>query len=58
MPPLDGAATDDDAEAILARLADARLSDKIGGVAAYGAFRDWVNGKGLSHAAVRDAPNA
>lgn len=58
LPPLDSAATDDDAEAILAGLADARLSDKIGGKAAYGAFRDWVDGKGLSHAAVRDAPNA
>ena len=28
------------------------------GTAAYTAFRNWVDGKELSHAAVRDAPNA
>ncbi len=58
LPPLDAAATDDDAKAIVAGLSDARLSDKIGSVAEYAAFRAWVDGKGLAHALVKDAPNA
>ncbi len=58
LPPLDVTATDNDAHAIVAGLSDVRLSDKIGNTAAYTAFRNWVDGKGLSHSTVRDAPNA
>ena len=58
LPPLDVTATDNDAHAIVAGLSDVRLSDKIGSTAAYTAFRNWVDGKGLSHSTVRDAPNA
>lgn len=58
LPPLDVTATDNDAHAIVAGLSDVRLSDKIGSTVAYTAFRKWVDGKGLSHALVKDAPNA
>ena len=58
LPPLDVTATDEDADAIIAGLSDSRLPDKIGSIAAYTAFRNWVDGKGLSHSTVRDAPNA
>ena len=58
LPALDGAATDGDAAAIITGLLDVRLSEKVVGTAAYTAFRNWVDGKGLSHMAVRDAPNA
>ena len=58
MPALDVAATDGDANAIIAGLSDGRLSEKVVDTAAYGAFRTWVDGKGLSHTVVRDAPNA
>ena len=58
LPPLDAAATDNDAKAIIGGLSDARLSNKVVGTAAYTAFRNWVDSKGLSHAVVRDAPNA
>jgi hypothetical protein len=34
------------------------LHDEIGGISAYGTFRDWVDGNTLSHTLVRDAPNA
>ncbi len=58
LPPLDVAATDDDARGIVAGLSDGRLHDEIGGISAYGTFRDWVDGNTLSHTLVRDAPNA
>ena len=58
LPALDGVATDGDAAAIVAGLSDQRLAEKIVGKVAYNAFRTWVDGKGLSHAVVRDAPNA
>jgi len=58
LPALDVAATDGDANAIIAGLSDGRLSEKVVGMAAYGSFLTWVDGKGLSHTAVRDAPNA
>ena len=58
LPALDAQAADGDAAAIVGGLLDVRLSEKIVGTAAYGAFRNWVDGKGLSHVAVRDAPNA
>ena len=58
LPPLDAAATDNDAKAIIGGLSDARLSNKVVGTAAYIAFRNWVDSKGLSHALVKDAPNA
>ena len=58
LPPLDAQATDGDAAAIVGGLSDVRLSEKVHGTAAYTAFRNWVDGKGLSHTAVRDAPNA
>ena len=35
-----------------------RLSSKLSTVAKYQAFRSWVDNKELSHAVVRDAPNA
>ena len=58
LPPLDAAATDSDAKAIIAGLSDVRLSDEIGGTTAYTAFRSWVDNNSLSHALVKDAPNA
>lgn len=58
LPPLDVVATDNDAKAVIAGLSDVRLAGEIGGTAAYSTFRDWVDGNGLSHALVRDAPNA
>ena len=58
LPALDAQATDDDAAAVVGGLSDDRLVDKVTGKAAYGAFRNWVDGKELSHTAVRDAPNA
>ena len=58
LPALDVATIDSDVAAIVGGLSDVRLSEKIVGTAAYGAFRAWVDGKGLSHTAVRDAPNA
>ena len=58
LPALDAQATDCDAVAIIGRLSDVRLSEKVIGTAAYTAFRNWVDSKGLSHAVVRDAPNA
>ena len=58
LPALDVAATDGDAAAIVAGLSDVRLSEKVCGAAAYTTFRNWVDGKGLSHAVVSDAPNA
>ena len=58
LPALNGTATDGDAAAIVGGLSDARLSEKVVGTAAYTAFRTWVDSKNLSHAAVRDAPNA
>ena len=58
LPPLGVAATDNDAHSIVAGLSDVRLSDKISNTAAYTVFRNWVDGKGLSHSTVRDAPNA
>ena len=58
LPPLDVTATDNDVHSIVAGLSDVRLFDKIGSMAAYAAFRNWVDGKGLSHSTVRDAPNA
>ena len=58
MPALDVAATDGDVAAIIAGLSDVRLSEKVIGTTAYGAFRTWVDSKNLSHAAVRDASNA
>ena len=58
LPALDVLATDGDANAIIAGQSDVWLSEKVIGTAAYGAFRTWVDGKGLSHTAVRDAPNA
>lgn len=58
LPPLDVSATDNDAQAIVAGLSDVRLFDKIGSTAAYAAFRNWVDGNGLSHALVKDAPEA
>ena len=58
LPPLDVAATDSDAQAIIAGLSDVRLSDTISNTTAYAAFRFWVDSKGLSHALVKDAPNA
>ena len=58
LPALDVAATDGDANAIIAGLSDGRLSEKVFGTAAYGTFRTWVDSKNLSHAVVRDAPNA
>ena len=58
LPALDAAATDNDAQAIIGGLLDARLSDKICSTAAYTAFRNWVDDKGLAHALVKDAQNA
>jgi len=58
LPALDVAATDGDVAAIIAGLSDVRLSEKVIGTTAYGAFRAWVDGKGLSHTVVRTAPNA
>ena len=58
LPALDVSATDDDATAIIGGLSDVRLSDKVVGTAAYTTFRNWVDGKGLLHTTVRDAPNA
>ena len=58
LPPLDAAATDNDAQTIIVGLSDVRLSDNIRGTAAYTAFRNWVDDKGVSHLTVRDAPNA
>ena len=58
LPPLDVAATDNDAKAIIAGLSDGRLSEKVSSATAYTAFRNWVDGKELSHALVKDAPNA
>ncbi len=39
-------------------MSDERLPEKVVGTAAYWTFRTWVDGKWLSHTAVRDAPNA
>ena len=58
LPALDGAATDNDAKAIIGRLLDTSLLDEIDGTAAYTTFRSWVDGKALSHTLVKDAPNA
>ena len=58
LPPLDVAATDNDAKAIIARLSDVRLSEKISSMVAYTAFRSWVDAHYLSHGFVKDAPNA
>ena len=58
LPPLDVVANDNDAKAVIAGLSDVRLAGEIGGTAAYSTFREWVDGNGLSHALVRDAPNA
>lgn len=58
LPPLDVAVTDSDVRAITAGLSDARLPVTISNTTAYAAFRSWVDGKQLSHALVKDAPNA
>ena len=58
LPALDVATIESDVAAIVGGLSDVRLSEKIIGTVAYGAFRTWVDGKGLSHTTVRDAPNA
>ena len=58
LPALDVAATDSDVEAIIAGLSDGRLSGEITNTTAYTAFRSWVDGNVLSHALVKDAPNA
>lgn len=58
LPSLDGTATGSDVQAIIAGLSDARLSEEIGGTTAYTAFRSWVDNNSLSHALVKDAPNA
>jgi len=58
LPPIDVAATDDDVSAIVAGLSDDRLSGKISNVTEYTSFRSWVDGNGLSHSLVKDAPNA
>lgn len=58
LPPLDVTATDNDAKTIIAGLSDVRLSDSIGNIAAYTAFRFWVDSNELPHAQVKDAPNA
>ena len=58
LPPLDVAATDSDAKAIIAGLSDVRLADTISNTTAYVAFRSWVDDQELSHALVKDAPNA
>ena len=58
LPAIDRAATDNDAKAIIAGLSDVRMAGEIDGTAAYTVFRSWVDGKGLSHALVKDAPNA
>ena len=50
MPALDSAATDNDAKTIIAGLSDVRLSDSIGNIAAYTAFRFWVDSNELPHA--------
>ena len=57
LPPLDVAATDNDAKAIIAGQSDVRLSDEISGTTRYTAFRSWVDNNSLSHALVKDAPN-
>ena len=44
--------------AIIGGLSDISLLDEIDGTVAYAAFRLWVDGKGLSHGLVKDAPNA
>ena len=58
LPALDGAATDNDVQAIIAEMSDVRLSDKIGCAAEYATFRNWVDSSELSHTLVKDAPNA
>ena len=58
LPTLDEQASADDVAAIIGDMSDESLHEKVGSVAAYSAFRAWVDDKGLSHAAVRDAPNA
>ena len=58
LPPLDVAATDDDARGIIAGLSDVRMSGEITNKAAYATFRSWVDVNTLSHTLVRDAPNA
>ncbi len=58
LPALDEQASADDVAAIIGEMSDERLQEKVVGTAAYGAFRIWVDGKGVSHAVVRDAPNA
>ena len=58
LPPLDAMATDNDAKAIIAGLSDVRLSEKVASAVAYTAFRNWVDNNNLSHALVKDAPNA
>ena len=58
MPSLDGTATGSDVQSIIAGLSDARLSEEIGGTTAYTAFRSWVDNNSLSHALLKNAPNA
>ena len=58
LPALDVSATDNDAVAIVGGLSDVRLVEKVCGTTAYSTFRSWVDSNGLSHAVVRDAPNA
>ena len=58
LPPLDAEATDNDAKAVIAGLSDVRLAGEVGGTTAYTAFRSWVDNNSLSHALVKDAPNA
>ena len=58
LPALDAQATDGDVAAIIGGLLDVRLSEKVASAAAYTAFRSWVDNNNLSHALVKDAPNA
>ena len=58
LPPLDAEATDNDVKAVIAGLSDVRLAGEVGGTTAYTAFRSWVDNNSLSHALVKDAPNA
>lgn len=43
---------------IFGELSDVQLAENGVGTAAYAAFRNWVDGKELSHSTVRDATNA
>lgn len=58
IPELSGTATDDMVGEALSGSADSRITSKITTLSSYNEYRQWIDGKGLSHKATKASPNA